>query len=104
MTQMCLPSRQVIGEKSRQDVRERGMEAEGADVAHPQGLNSNKPCAMERHLMKRRFLFRFVVRFVAAQQLNETESGHATSQIPLLGSSPLEPSVDGVCSLTVVDI
>jgi hypothetical protein len=54
--------------------------------------------------MKRQFLSRFVVRSVAAQQLNETENGHATSQIPLLGSSPLEPSVDGACSSTVVDI
>jgi hypothetical protein len=32
---MRLSSRQVVGEKSRQDVRVRGMEGEGMNVAHP---------------------------------------------------------------------
>lgn len=52
--------------------------------------------------MKMCSLSGFVVRSVAAQQLNE--SGNGTSQTLLLGSNSLEPSEDGVCSSTRVSL
>lgn len=95
--QMCLPSRQVVGKKSGQDVRVWGIKAEGTNVTHPKGPIPIDLCETERC-----FAARFVVQSVAAQQPNETENGHATSRILLLGSNLLEPSGDGACSSTRV--
>lgn len=78
------------------------MQAGESDVTRPYGLNSN--CLSERCQMKRCCLARFHIQSVVDQQAGETESGHATSQILLLESNPLEPSEGEVCSLTVMDI